>query len=64
MAYAKFMTKKITVDYNQETLNTSSTTEQPTVVPKKILKEKQNSMISLMSQASQRSQGNNIFIFE
>lgn len=55
------MTKKITVDYNQETLNTSATSEQPPTVPKKILKEKQNSVLSLMSQGSLVSQGKKSF---
>lgn len=55
------MTKKIAVDYNQETLNNTVVNEQPKR-ESKILKEKQNSMISLRSHQSQKSQGKKIIV--
>lgn len=61
VAYAKFMTKKITVDYNQETQNNSAVNEQPKR-ESKILKEKQHSLISLRSHESQKSQGKHGFL--
>lgn len=54
------MTKKIAVDYNQETINTSEIDEQPNTVSQgdsKVFKSKQNSLINQRSQGSRASQG-------
>lgn len=58
MAYAKFMTKKIAVDYSQETVN--SVDDEPEPSPPKrdsvVFKAKQNSVISQRNQGSRASQ--------
>lgn len=56
VAYAKFMTKKITVDYNQESVNINVINEQ-NAAQQKLLMEKQNSVLSLKSRGSQASLG-------
>lgn len=50
------MTKKITVDYNQESVNINVINEQ-NAAQQKLLKEKQNSVLSLKSHGSQASLG-------